>query len=436
MFSRLLYGNNQQDASISSKNSPPPSSSESSTNLMFPTNNRTIYDPAKFSVPKRYQITQMLGKGSYGIVCSAKDTLNSSSNYSIAIKKIINIYSREILLKRAIRELKFMIFLKGHKNIISLIDLEIINDNLQYDGLYCYQELIDHDLTKVIHSSAILTDFHIKYFIYQIICGIKYIHSADIIHRDLKPGNILVTWYGNLKICDFGLARGINPKFRRNQESNNIQRQPLTNSQTQSQSTFKPSNNNADNDITNYVATRWYRAPELLLSRKEYTKAIDMWAIGCILAELYGRTPIFRGINQQHQIYEIIKVLGPPSNKTLIKFDSLTSWQLFNGSGKTMKKPTKFNSKIDWKLKYSNITTDAISFLETLLTWDPDDRFNAEEAINHSFLMDVRKPHDEPDCPHGPFDYSYEYELNSMNALREYLQKEVWNFRKERSLQP
>lgn len=165
---------------------------------------RTIYKNANFSISGKYEIIQVLGKGSYGVVCSAKHKLanEDQEQFTVAIKKITNIFYREILLKRAIREIKFMNYFKGHKHIVNLIDIEIVQDK-PYDGLYCYQELIDYDLARVIHSSVQLSEFHIQHFIYQILCGVKYIHSADVIHRDLKPGNILCTVNGCLKICDF-----------------------------------------------------------------------------------------------------------------------------------------------------------------------------------------------------------------------------------------
>lgn len=117
-----------------------------------------------------------------------------------------------------------------------------------YDGLYCYQELMDLDLARVIQGSIELTDFHVQSIIYQILCGVKYIHSARVIHRDLKPGNILVNSQGLVKICDFGLARGINEDT----ESERIK-------------------------ITRYVATRWYRAPELIISLKNYSTASEYY---------------------------------------------------------------------------------------------------------------------------------------------------------------
>lgn len=359
---------------------------------------RTVYESAKFSLPSRYEVIQTLGKGSYGTVCSVKDRLNPQNQYPIAVKKITNIFYREILLKRAIRELKFMIFFKGHKNIVNLLDLEIVSDK-PYDGLYCYQELIDYDLAKVIHSSVQLSDFHIKHLFYQILCGLKYIHSAEVIHRDLKPGNILCTLNGCLKICDFGLARGLAPQFFTSKDNYH--------------------------DITNYVATRWYRAPELILSEKAYDKSIDMWSTGCILAEFYARKPLFMGKDSMHQVHEIVKVLGAPSKEILVDYGSLKAWNTYhNLSGSS---PT-----VSWQELYPFAAIEALDLIDNLLKWHPKKRFTVEQALEHPFLGAVRNLDDEPVCPWGPFDFSYEYQLHSMPRLREFLIHEVSMFREER----
>jgi mitogen-activated protein kinase len=103
---------------------------------------------------------------------------------------------------------------------------------------------MDHDLTRIIQGGVEFSELHAQHYAYQLLCGVKYIHSADVIHRDLKPGNILVNVHGELKICDFGLARGIAEEYQ-----------------------------SADTKLTKYVATRWYRAPELIISNRHYTTA-------------------------------------------------------------------------------------------------------------------------------------------------------------------
>lgn len=358
--------------------------------------NRIVYEKANFLIDSRYQVKQILGKGSYGTVCSAIDT-KSKDQTALAIKKVCNIFNKEVLLKRAIRELKLMDFFKGHKNIIGLVDLDIVYIK-PYDGLYCFQELIDYDLAKVIHSSVQFSEFHIKSYFYQICCGVKYMHSADVIHRDLKPGNILVTSQGCLKICDFGLARGINEKYM--------------------------NYNYKSNTITNYVATRWYRAPELILSRQPYGKAVDIWAVGCIFAELYGRRPLFIGDDQLQQINEICKVIGSPNKDIIFGYGSTVSWELFNDP-----KP-KYHKK-EWSAIYPHANLKAQELLDLMLCWDIKKRYSIEKILEHPYLEDIRNKDDEVSMDQI-FDFSFEWKVRGLNDMKILLHEEVENFKKKK----
>lgn len=357
-----------------------------------------IYEKANFYIDSRYQVQRILGKGSYGIVCSALDTnvRDQSRPCQIAIKKVSNIFTKEVLLKRAIRELRLMRRFKGHRNVVSLIDLDIVYIK-PFDGLYCFQELIEYDLARVIQSSVQFSEFHIQSFLYQLLCGIKYIHSADVIHRDLKPGNILCTMQGILKICDFGLARGISPAYMKKKTS----------------------------IITNYVATRWYRAPELILSRKKYSKPVDLWAIGCIFAEFYGRRPLFMGNDQLHQITEIVKVLGTPPEDVVLRYGSRMAWDFFSP-------PKPQYQAVPWSDIFPHITEQACDLLEQLLCWDSTKRATVERALEHPFLAKIRYTNDEPVC-HSPFNFSFENNELSLSDLKALLQKEVESFKIERA---
>ncbi|CCE86510.1 Piso0_005005 [Millerozyma farinosa CBS 7064] len=354
-----------------------------------------IYKEANFSIDPRYQIQSILGKGSYGTVCSAIDSKSSSGNEAVqlAIKKVSNIFKKEVLLKRAVRELKLMKHFKGHRNIVNLIDLDIVYIT-PYEGLYCVQELADYDLARVIYSSIQFSEFHIQNFIYQILCGLKYIHSADVIHRDLKPGNILVTIQGTLKICDFGLARGVNPKYFKQKAT----------------------------PITNYVATRWYRAPELMLSNRNYSKAVDLWAVGCILAELFGRRPLFVGKDQIEQLNEIFKVLGTPPADVVRKND----WKLSSPS-KAIYKP------VDFKQIYPFASDRALDLIVKLLYWDPSKRLDVNQALSHVFLVPVRDESNEPECD-SLFDFKFEYSATTISDLKLLLQDEVESFKANRRI--
>jgi len=139
---------------------------------------------------------------------------------------------------------------------------------------------METDLHRVIRSQE-LSDDHCQYFVYQTLRAIKALHSAEVLHRDLKPSNLLLNANCDLKLCDFGLARS--------------SQQPVDAS-----SSF----------LTEYVATRWYRAPEIMLTFKEYTKAIDIWSVGCVLAEMLSGKPLFPGRDYHHQLSLILNVLG------------------------------------------------------------------------------------------------------------------------------
>lgn len=257
-----------------------------------------------------------------------------------------------------------------------------------YDGLYCFQELADLDLARVLYSNVQLSEFHIQNFMYQVLCGLKYIHSADVIHRDLKPGNILVTTQGTLKICDFGLARGINPKFFKNRSAT----------------------------ITNYVATRWYRAPELILSTKNYSKAVDVWAMGCILGELFGRRPLFPGKNLHEQIHELFKILGSPPPETIKKY----SWKI---EGILW---VKYKS-VNWRSIYPFAPIEAIDLIDNLLQWDCKKRFTVDEILEQDFFKYVRNVTEEASSK-SLFDFSFEEKSCSIPRLKEVLEAEVSEF--------
>lgn len=213
-----------------------------------------------FIVDERYTVTKELGQGAYGIVCAAS---NNQTGEGVAIKKVTNVFSKKILAKRALREIKLLQHFRGHRNITCLYDMDIPGRRTSTrrictkvgvlwlnidvcggaDSETCV-ELMECDLAAIIRSGQPLTDAHFQSFIYQILCGLKYIHSANVLHRDLKPGNLLVNADCELKICDFGLARGFS---------------------------IDPDENAGY--MTEYVATRWYRAPEIMLSFQSYTKA-------------------------------------------------------------------------------------------------------------------------------------------------------------------
>ncbi|KAF7999053.1 hypothetical protein HF325_006585 [Metschnikowia pulcherrima] len=345
------------------------------------------YKNTNFYVPIRYKIQEILGRGSYGVVCVAIDT-KSSDPVKLAVKKICKILQREILLRRAIRELKLMRFFRSHRNIVSLVDVYLVAVS-PYEGLYCFQEIMDYDLARVLYSVVQFLEFHIRNFLYQILCGLKYIHLANVVHRDLKPGNILVSSRGVLKICDFGLARAISLDAL----------------------------SRTDEPITNYVATRWYRAPELILRATHYGKEVDMWAVGCILGELYGRQPLMPGKLSVHQLHEIIKFLGSPPLHISIRRD----WDLPGGE----------RLGVPWAEVYPFASPETHDLLSQLLKWEPSARLDVEQAIAHRLFTKTRDISCEPVC-RRLFSFGREEHESDLDRLHALLKEEVAAFQTER----
>lgn len=211
-----------------------------------------------------------------------------------------------------------------------------------FEDIYIITELMETDLHRIIYSKQKLTDDHHAYFIYQLLRGLKYMHSANVLHRDLKPSNILLNSNCDLRICDFGLARGIHEE--------------------------------GAEKLTEYVVTRWYRAPEIMLACREYTKAVDLWAVGCILAELLRRKPLFAGSDYMDQLKLITSVLGSPSDEDLA---FVTSERARAFMMKQAGKPQQ-----PWKSVCRKANDLALDLLDKLLQFNPAKRITVEVCRN------------------------------------------------------
>ncbi|WFD30930.1 mitogen-activated protein kinase [Malassezia sp. CBS 17886] len=349
-----------------------------------------------FWVDPAYSVTKGLGQGAYGCVASA---VHRASGESIAIKRISNVFTKRILTKRALREIKLLRHFRGHKNITCLYDLDITNPQ-SFNEVYLYEELMEADLHAIIRSGQPLSDAHFQSFIYQTLCGLKYIHSANVLHRDLKPGNLLVNADCELKICDFGLSRGFDAD----------------------QQTVVPGQQEF---MTEYVATRWYRAPEIMLSHQNYTTAIDLWSVGCILAELLGRRPLFKGRDYVDQLNQILYYLGTPSDVMLTRVASPRAQQYIRS--------LPFKPVIPFQQLYPDANADALDLLRRLLAFDPAQRITCDEALQHPYLAVWHDPADEPVCS-TKFDFSFE-QVDDIDGMKKLILDEVINFRREVRLQ-
>ena len=345
----------------------------------------------KFEVDSRYSPLESIGTGAYGVVCAAKD---NRTGQRVAIKKIPKIFDVLVIAKRTYRELKILRHLR-HENIISILGVMQPPENLSlFEDVYVVLDLMESDLHHIIHSVQPLSDEHIKFFLYQVLRGLKYIHSANVLHRDLKPSNLLVNRNCELKIGDFGMARGLS-------------------SSPDEHATF----------MTEYVATRWYRAPELMLSFSEYTFAIDMWSVGCILAEMLGRRQLFPGKDYLNQLQLILSVVGTPDDEYIQGIGS--------DRVRTYLKNLPGRKRVDISVLFPKSDPVALDLLGSMLQLDPKKRLTSEEALGHKYLSRYHDPKDEPICT-PPFDFGFEKELNSRDDLCKVIVEELMDYNKTR----
>lgn len=332
-----------------------------------------------FLIESRYQPIKAVGKGAYGVVCSAKDA--SDGGEKVAIKKIGNAFDNLTDARRTLREIKLLRHLR-HENVIQVKDVPMPPNKDKYNDVYIIYELMDTDLHQIIRSSQTLTNEHYQYFIYQILRGLKYVHSANVLHRDLKPSNLLLNASCDLKICDFGLARTSTEK----------------------------------NYMTEYVVTRWYRAPELLLSCEQYTAAIDVWSVGCIMAELLGRRPLLPGKDYVDQLKLIIKTMGAPSEDDLTFISSLKA--------RAYIKALPPSEKMPFKKRFPEADPLAIDLMEKMLQFDPRKRIDVVQALKHPWLAQLHDEAAEPSAP-GPFEFDFEEEQLTEATIRELVFEEA-----------
>ena len=333
---------------------------ETSSKVAAPARTTAWLGRHAFDVDARYEPIKTIGKGAYGVVCSAHDR---ASGKRVAIKKLANCFDSTIEARRALRELHLLRRLT-HENVIGLVDVMMpANERGEMNDVYLVYELMDTDLHQIIKSKQELLDEHCQYFVYQILRGLKYVHSAKVLHRDLKPANLLLNANCDLKICDFGLARSAVERGRM---------------------------------MTAYVVTRWYRAPELLLNSEEYAAAIDMWSVGCVLAEILGRAPLFPGKDFIHQMRLIIETLGSPEEHDM---NFMTSMYTRRYIQSLPRKP-----KIDFAQLYPKANPLAIDLLDKMLVFNPERRINVDDALAHPYLASLHDPAMEPTHVHDPYD--------------------------------
>ena len=301
----------------------------------------------------------------------------------VALKKIFDAFQNATDAQRTYREVIFLQQMGEHENIVQLQNV-MKADNSK--DLYLVFEYMETDLHAVIRAN-ILQEVHKQYIMYQSFKALKYMHSAKLVHRDLKPSNLLLNAECLMKVADFGLARSL---------LNDVP-------------------DVAEKDVlTDYVATRWYRAPEILLGSNTYGMSVDIWSLGCIFGEMLGGKPLFPGQNTLHQLELVGRVIGAPDTVQIEKLDSMYTLEMLDGmqfpmaerdeAGKRKKKkftrlkpPEPGQGGGDdltaaWKEVYPSATDDAISLMVAMMKYDHDLRITSEQGLVHPYCVQFNDP--------------------------------------------
>ncbi|SAL95864.1 hypothetical protein [Absidia glauca] len=291
-----------------------------------------------------YKKLAKIGEGTYGEVFRG---LCKTTNASVALKRIQLNFSQGGVPATTMREVALLKEIR-HNNVIRLVDLIYFDTTIYLVFDYC-----DVDLRKYINDVGRegLTFKHIKSFTHQLLRGLHYCHSHRVLHRDLKPQNLLIDKTGKLTIADFGLSRAFSVPMR---------------------------------TYTHQVITLWYRAPEILLGSPQYSAAVDMWSVGCILAEMITLRPLFPGDSQIDELFRIFRVLGTPTEEV---WPGVTALPDYHDTFPPWK-PTDIKERLSKVRQPVTIDDLAVDLLKSLLVYDPYNRISAKKAEEHPFFYD------------------------------------------------
>ncbi|XP_049823167.1 serine/threonine-protein kinase NLK-like isoform X1 [Aethina tumida] len=351
------------------------------------------YHPAQHAAAPAHTQEQVqpdrpIGYGAFGVVWAVTDPRDGRR---VALKKLPNVFQSLVSSKRVFRELKMLCFFK-HENVLSALDILQPPHLDFFQEIYVITELLQSDLHKIIVSHQPLSSDHIKVFLYQILRGLKYLHSARILHRDIKPGNLLVNSNCVLKICDFGLARVEEPDVSKH--------------------------------MTQEVVTQYYRAPEILMGAKHYTAAVDVWSVGCIFGELLGRRILFQAQNPVQQLELITELLGTPTMEDM-------KYACEGARSHMLRRAPKPPSLSALYTLSSQATHEVVHLLCQMLVFDPDKRISVVDALAHPYLDEGRLRYHSCMCKccyttaSGMRQYTQEFESQAPTPFDDHWEKKL-----------
>ncbi|XP_013768584.1 mitogen-activated protein kinase 14A [Pundamilia nyererei] len=281
--------------------------------------------------------------------------IDQKTKEKVAIKKLYRPFQSLIHATRAYRELRLL-------------------RHIQHDNVICLLNVFTPDPTlEKFQTFASVTSQQL---------GLLYIHSAGIIHRDLKPGNLAVNENCELKILDFGLAR------------------------------------HTESEMTGYVVTRWYRAPEVIFNWMHYSQTVDVWSAACILAEMITGQVLFRGQDSIDQLKKILRLTGTPDSSLVQKMQSKDAQSYVRGLPPQKKK--------NFKEAFPGLDDDVIDLLEGMLLLDPEARLTAKQGLSHPYVAEYHDPDCEPDSQ--PYDDSFESLELAIGEWKSLIHMEIMTF--------
>ncbi|KAL0580318.1 hypothetical protein V5O48_001735 [Marasmius crinis-equi] len=350
---RRVRPKNTRTSELSAEASPSPapspiqhtSSSRSSHSLYVPP--RTYHPPI---LPSRsvysYERLNQIEEGSYGVVFRARD---KQTGDIVALKKFKLDEEKNGFPITALREINALMSCR-HENVVGVREV-VVGDTLTQ--VFVVMDFIEHDLKSLLTlMPSPFLQSEVKTLMLQLLSAVKHCHSNWILHRDLKTSNLLMNNRGTIKVADFGLARRYGDPV-------------------------------GVGGMTQLVVTLWYRAPEILLGAEKYSTAVDMWSVGCIFAELLLKEPLFQAKGELELISMIFKLLGPPTKDSWPEYSSLPL-------AKTITLPSPQPHQFRQKFQY--LTTAGLDLMMSLLTYDPERRISAEEALQHPYFTESPLP--------------------------------------------
>lgn len=407
------------------------------------THNRKSHRHVSKSV---YRLMHQIGFGAYGSVYAA---IHRLTNNTVAIKRVSTLKSDTISTKRLLREIMILKSL-SHPNVVKILESPKLRETAELNEVSMVMEYAQNDLRKFLRSSTYLTSASIRVIVYNILCGMNFIHSANIIHRDLKPANILINPNLDIKICDFGLARSMPssgnriplvPSFTSDLGISNA-------SETTLNESIPHNKLNKWRNMSDHVTTRWYRAPEVILLEKNYTKSIDVWSMGCIISELCSmqrenlysfldRSPLFPGescyplspadrlriknggatVEKTDQLNLIFDIIGTPDESELeLISDSATKLYIQSFQSRTRQNLHE---------KYSGTDPQLISLMENMLQFSPKKRISFSQALACPYFDEVRTLRNESISDLGLYFEFEELKEISHEELKRYIESDI-----------